>query len=534
MASSMSAEIIGTAARYDQQFQVPDLPVVRLGAAVVEDEDGAALCGVPKPQILSGEFARTHLPGLLAKCDGTRSHARLAEELSLSEDAVFKAVAFLWSCGAVEDRAAALPHEEVPGELATMLSRLGDCTGVARHWTEGLDRLRATRIAVVGDRRGAGALADLLSASSCVVADAPDDAGLVVFVDTPDSHPDVSERGMRAWDRGTPFLRVALRQDLFQVGPYVDPDFTPCIDCALAGLPVPGDEPADDAATVLGLGIACRTVVALLSRCMVTHLPIDTRIMSPTTFRALHAPAATRAACPTCGDAEGPMSDTPGLAARYEQSVAIPPRRFVDTKGHQAHYKPSNLKLQFEFRQYSGTDTVVLPEPRPELLDGPGEGLSLETLGLILNYAAGLRPRAEQSGKLRRWTAAGGNIGSVGARVVVNDPDILPVGTYAYSESEHTLVRLGPAAPGLDAPVALILTANVGKVARKYGSFALRVSIQDGGCSAMTARRVSQALAIPWRPVARWDERALCAACHADPDREPITTVTYLGDNRAH
>lgn len=228
------------------------------------------------------------------------------------------------------------------------------------------------------------------------------------------------------------------------------------------------------------------------------------------------------------------MSDVPGLAARYEQSVAIPPRGFVDIKGHQAHYKPSNLKLQFEFRRYSGTDTVVLPEPRPELLDGPGKGLGLETLGLILNYAAGLRPQAEQGGKLRRWTAAGGNIGSVGARVVVNDPDILPVGTYAYSESEHTLVRLGPAAPGLDAPVVLILTANVGKVARKYGSFALRVSIQDGGCSAMTARRVSQALAIPWRPVARWDERALCAACHADPNREPITTVTYLGDTHAH
>ena len=63
MASSMSAEIIGTAARYDQQFQVPDLPVVRLGAAVVEDEDGATLCGVPKPQILSGEFeiGRAHV-----------------------------------------------------------------------------------------------------------------------------------------------------------------------------------------------------------------------------------------------------------------------------------------------------------------------------------------------------------------------------------------------------------------------------------------------------------------------------------------
>lgn len=534
MASSISAETIGTAARYDQQFQVPDLPVVRLGVAIVENEDGATLCGVPKPQTLSGKFTRTHLSELFAKCDGTRSHARLAEELSLSEDAVFKALAFLWSCGAIEDRAAALSHESVPEELATLLSRMGDCTGVARHWTEGLEGLRSTRVAVAGGRREANALTELLNSSSCNVVDAPDDAGLMIFVDTPDSHSAVSEQGKRAWDLGIPFLRVSLRRGLFQVGPYVDPDFTPCIDCALAGLPVPGDEPADAAATALGLGIACRTVVALLSRCMVTHLPIDTRIMSPVTLRALHAPAATRAACPTCGEAEGPMSSVPALAARYEQSVAIPPRRFVDTKGHQAHYKPSNLELQFEFRRYSGTDTVVLPEPRPELLDGPREGLNLETLGLILNYTAGLRLRSEQSGKLRRWTAAGGNIGSVGARVVINDPGILPTGTYAYSESEHELVRLGGVAPGLDAPVALILTANVGKVAKKYGSFALRVSIQDGGCSTATARRVSEALAIPWKPVARWDERALCAACHANPDQEPITTVTYLGDTHAH
>lgn len=534
MASSMSAEIIGTAARYDQQFQVPDLPVVRLGVSIVDNEGDTTLCGVPKPQALSGNFARTHLSELLTKCDGTRSHAQIAEELSLNEDVVFKALALLWSCGAIEDQAAALPHGDVSKEFATLLSRLGDCTGVARHWTEGLDKLRTTRIAVVGDREGAGALAGLLSSSSCNVLDASDEADLMVFVDTPNSYTNVSEQGLRAWDRGTPFLRMALRKDLFQLGPYIDPAFSPCIDCALASLPVLSNEPADAAATALGLGIACRTVVALLSRCMVTHLPIDTRIMSPATFRVAHTPAATRAACPTCGVAEGPTSNVPALAARYEQSVAIPPRSFVDIKGHQAHYKPSNLTLQFEFRQYSGTNTVVLPEPRPELLESPGEGLNLETLGLVLNYAAGLRPQTEQGNKLRRWTAAGGNIGSVGARVVVNDPEILPTGTYAYSESEHVLVRLGEAAPGLDAPVTLILTANVGKVARKYGSFALRVAIQDGGCSTMTARRVSEALAIAWKPVARWNEHDLCVACHANPDQEPITTVTYLGDIHAH
>ena len=117
--------------------------------------------------------------------------------------------------------------------------------------------------------------------------------------------------------------------------------------------------------------------------------------------------------------------------------------------------------------------------------------------------------------------------------MVIDDPRILPTGTYAYNESGHTLTRLGEAAAGLEAPVTLILTANVAKVARKYGSFALRVSIQDGGCSTAAARRVCAALGIPWDPVPRWDEQALCAACHADPNHEPITTVTYLGVNHA-
>ena len=49
------------------------------------------------------------------------------------------------------------------------------------------------------------------------------------------------------------------------------------------------------------------------------------------------------------------------MGARYEQSVAIPPAAFVDSKGHQQHYKPSNLRLQREFRDWPVCPRTPLP-----------------------------------------------------------------------------------------------------------------------------------------------------------------------------
>lgn len=534
MASSISAEIIGNAARYDQQLLVPVLPAVRRGVAVTPRENGMMVCGAPRPQALTGHFARTDLPRLLEKCDGTRTHARLAEEMGLTEDAAFKALALLWSCGVIEDQEAEITQQEAPTHLATYLSRLGDSTGVRRHWTEALYQLRTTVIAVAGDDALVPFFENLLRASCCCVAATAEDADIVVFLDTPRSRPCLQEAGEGAWSREIPFLRVAVAEDVLEVGPYIDPSFTPCLDCALSCLKPLTATYAQDGTACLALGIACRTIVALISRTLPTHLPGDIRATDLRTLHSRYVPPATRAGCPVCSAAEGPMASVPSLAARYEQSVAIPARKFVDIKGHQAHYQPSNLNLQYQFRTFSSAPRSVLPEPRPELLDGPPAGLNLETLGLVLYYAAGLRPRDSSSGKLRRWTAAGGNIGSVGARVVIRDPMILPPGTYAYIESDHSLRRLGAAADGLDAPVTLILTANIEKVAKKYGSFALRVSIEDGGCAALTALRVSRALGISWTPVARWNERALCASCDAIPSAEPITSVALLGVTDAH
>ena len=80
----------------------------------------------------------------------------------------------------------------------------------------------------------------------------------------------------------------------------------------------------------------------------------------------------------------------------------------------------------------------------------------------------------------------------------------------------------------------IVLTGNVDKVARKYFSFALRIAVQDCGCSFEVIRLVADALGVPLRARARWDEQRIARALGTDPAREPACIVVDLGGSRAH
>ncbi|ERH21770.1 hypothetical protein HMPREF1979_03019, partial [Actinomyces johnsonii F0542] len=153
------------------------------------------------------------------------------------------------------------------------------------------------------------------------------------------------------------------------------------------------------------------------------------------------------------------------------------------------------------------------------------------------------------SAKLRRWTAAGGNIGSVTAYVLVPASgeagevggEQLAPGTYVYIERDHALALIGPAPSASETDVVpdgvgarIVLTGNVDKVARKYFSFALRIAVQDCGCSFEVIRLVADALGVPLRARARWDEQRIARALGTDPAREPACIVVDLGGSRAH
>ena len=534
---ALTAEAIGQAAKYDQQLLAPVFPVMRRGVAVKPYETGKLLVGVIKTQVLSGKFAEEQLDTLLQLCDGTRNHSDIAQAMEISEEAVFKAVAFLWTCGLLEDEKAALDVTSGNSEMVTMLSRLGDATGVNPHWSHAIKALQTTTVCIVGSQKLSDKFSRILNESGVQVSESIDDPAvhLIIALVTSENDDDLLAFSTIAWDRGLPLIRIAITQQRLEVGPYIDPSFTPCLNCAIASKTSSFDassEEADEADIQLALGIAVHQIIGLVSRSYASYLPNDTKIIDLDTFENTSYAPATRAGCPVCGSATGPVAPKPTLAARYEQSVAIPPRKFVDVKGHQVHYKPSNLQLQRQFREFSNAERVELSVPDPNLM-GIKQGLNMETLSLVLYYSAGLRPQDSSTEKLRRWTAAGGNIGSVGVRVVVADSTILPVGTYVYIESDHSLKRLNTEVPVKGSPITLVLFGNVYKVAQKYGSFALRVCLQDAGCSVATARLVCQDLGISWHPLAQWNEQQLCACCSAVPGHEPVTAVIQIGGTDA-
>ena len=625
--SGMRAADVGRAARQDLQFRIPRRPVVRLGVRMRPDEDDTwVLDGGRKSQVLGGAFARDHLGALLQACDGTRTVEQIGETTGIGAGGAFEAVSLLWTGGIVEEGDCdPLPDPQPAPELACLLSRLGDSTGVNDSWQDAARRLAAARVAVLGDaglvEEIIGALDPTLSARAAAGAE-PDDA-LAVVVETTASAP-AAGVAERCWTLGIPLLRVRIEHDAVTVGPYIDPSFSPCLECATADESGPGATPDADRRD-LAVGLAARTVAALIARATVTHLPGDVRRIDLETFTCSDRPVATRPGCPVCSAASAsrradgspaPIAPSAPVGARYEQAVAIPPTAFMDSKGHQQHYKPSNLRLQREFRDWPTCPRTSLPDAdlerlnRPWPLTGPlteadaphapgereaeaqealeagapapgrpgdpaapGGRPTLAELATLLALAVGVReplrpgaraavgeqPPADTAGapndtsKLRRWTAAGGNIGSVTAYVLVpggassaadgaspgalapgdgGSPTPLAPGVYAYIERDHALALVGPppGASGVpDGSIRLVLTGNMDKLAKKYMSFGLRLAIQDCGCSLEVIRLVARCLDLPLRARALWDERELAAAIGADPRREPVVAVIDLG-----
>ena len=583
--SVMRAGDVGRAARRDLQFRIPRKPMVRLGLRARPDEGGWIVDGARKSQVLGGAFAREHMGPLLEACDGTRTLDEIGEATGIGPQAAFEAVSLLWTGGIVEEGdTEPAPGEPAP-ELARLLSRLGDSTGVNDSWQDAARRLAAARVAVVGDTELAG---EMVAALQPTLPDVRLDGAprqgdtLIVLIETIDSADRSEEVARRCRQARIPLLRVRAEHEAVTIGPYVDESFSPCLACASADEPELGPRP-DAARRDIVIGLAARAVAALIARATVTHLPGDARRTDLATFTYSDRPVVSRPGCPVCsvagqGETPVPVAPSAPVGARYEQSVAIPPAAFVDSKGHQQHYKPSNLRLQREFRDWPVCPRTQLPSADLGRLDQPwpvvhpiggggdADAAARPTLGelaTILALSVGVREplggpaepgtadaaQPPLSAKLRRWTAAGGNIGSVTAYVLVPASgeagevggEQLAPGTYVYIERDHALALIGPAPSASETDVVpdgvgarIVLTGNVDKVARKYFSFALRIAVQDCGCSFEVIRLVADALGVPLRARARWDEQRIARALGTDPAREPACIVVDLGGSRAH
>ncbi|MFI6597075.1 nitroreductase family protein [Nonomuraea sp. NPDC050536] len=523
--SVITAETMGAAARYDPQIRVPARPRVRRGLVIDHQDDQVVVSGGPKRQLLRGRSATDLLPRLLALLDGVRGHAELALELGIPEESVFKALSLLWTCGVVEEAAPPGPLPDTGDDLADFLSRMGDATGANAAWEQAAIRLGHARVEIFGDADDLIAeLAPSLRVTRAAEAVPAQETTFAVWIDDGGEGP-----AQACWERGIPLVRLRVTGRTAVLGPLADPRVTACLACRTAG-ETDDDRTPGDGDRALAVALFARDLFAFLSRAVTAPWPMRWRSVDLATLAQQDTSAATRPGCPTCSVAPGPLGEPP-LAARYESAIAFPPKEYADIKAHQMHYKPSNMALQRIAPSWPVARRVELPPPDFDLLATPSPGkLDADRLSLLLAVTAGIQADSPQ--RLFRWTASGGNIGSVVAYPVVRDVPGLDPGIYGYAATDHRLAWLSSAELPGDGPASLVLTGDFNKVARKYAAFALRIVLLDSGCAQATCRLAARALGLDLALRPRWDDDAIAELLGVDPDTHPITAVIDLGGTR--
>ncbi|QGU28024.1 SagB/ThcOx family dehydrogenase [Microbacterium oryzae] len=539
----LEAVAMSHAALSDPQFRLPSRPRFAEGLVVVPSDGGVIVEGGPTRQLLGGRSAAAVLDRLIPLLDGEHGLEELAAESGRSLADTHATVALLYASGLLEDGAVAPEVGDADPQAIAFYARTIDSTRVNASGAQAMQRLRASRAVVAADARSRGfaemiaaeltaggvGSVDLVDAGSTAV-----DSALVLLVG---ASPLLSRTAAAAAAEGAGAYPVRLDGEQLLYGPFVEPSYTPHYDDlalqidAEAGTAEPTDEPAFAAAMVAG------DVLALLSR--VGAVPSQQSLVR-LDLRTLVQERLVA------------VSSTPDgipLAYAFEASTAFPPRSLASPKDHQVHYKQSNIVLQRESKRWPSAPTTPLTQRAAiRQVDGlpdpaapaTATDLTAGMLADIVTRTAGNRDEGTpREGKVRRWAATGGNLGSVQAYVLARRVDGLAAGVYGYQRGDDSYALLPWADPSADlagvsesADAVLVLTGALGRVASKYAAFSWRIVHLDAGVALAQARLLAAAHGVHTEVAPAWDDDAVAALLGIDQDAEPITAVVSLTTRR--
>ncbi|AJC59443.1 nitroreductase family protein [Streptomyces sp. 769] len=555
----ISAQDMRRAVATDPQFRAPTRPAVCRGLVVVPLPDGILVEGTPSRQVLRGAATRDLVPKLIPLFDGTRELLEIAEQADVPMEHVQQVVALLYTCGLLEEGASATAEGQTAADTddhaVTFWSRNLDSTRVNRSAVEVVARLENARVTVAGDADHAALVRDGLVEAG---------VGQVTLIDSklPDVAPDLliavagDERTdlhpVAAWcaERGVPLLPARLSGTTLDLGPYIDPQFTVSYEEAerqRATGPIPGGPSAMDEGVVrtVAAALIVNQVMAIVGRVGSTSVLRGLVRNDLETWRqTIHVLA------PIPDRADGGSALTPAgvpLALAFETSVAFPPRKLINPRDHQVHYKPGNIALQHESKRWPSARTIALPDegisPQGPLGIAPvrpAEYVELGHLTSLLLRGAGRREDPTPARHVQRWAPTGGNLGSVQLHAIAADVAGLEAGTWGYESAAHQLARLSDAADVMDlgefdrlggegAPAAaIVLTGALARVASKYSAFAWRIVHLDAGVAIAQMCHVARSLGLAPRPLDRWDDLRLAELLDLELDIEPVTGVLLL------
>lgn len=566
----ISAMAMRHAVESDPHFRMPVRPRFPAEYAVVPLPDGLIVEGGPEPQVFRGRAATTLLPRLLPLLDGTRTLEEVAGQLpGASLNHVTDAVALLYTRGLLEDGKAdeGIDVSACPPEVLGFYRRLVDATRANRSAGEALVRLQSARVALAGPGEFAEQLRAQLTACGFRHVEwvAEPEAGALEPFDLvialswgPDDQDALGRLDDLCRSLGKPWLRAAFLGDAVEIGPYFAPDIGRCYRCFADSHPQDADlAQASPERVDMWLSLAAAEAAALIGRILPGSTILDfTRFRLDDWTHQLLRPL-YRTGCPVCCPLPGREPAVPPLPHRFEQSVAFPPRAWINPKDHQHHYRVANLELTLASKRYPGGYQEPLPAapdlPVPqggglEHLIAPGgawsgaQVVSRELLASLLLRSMGVR-ESRPGDKVHRWAPTGGNLGSPQAYVLAARVDGLDPGFYFYQPFDHALVRLGEgrgeaevretAARALgrsvdDCAALIVLTGALARVSRKYSSFAYRIIHLDAGTALAQMSAVADALGLALTVASRWDDEVLLTELALDAEVEPVTGVIVL------
>ena len=526
------AVVMLEAARSDPQMQLPEHPALVPGVLWINTDVGVAFEGTASRQVVRGTSAAALLPRLLPLLDGTKTCDEIAVALGMATSDAEAAVALLHSCGLI------IGSLEIPSGLdegtGFAVARLLDTTRVWRSVTAAYEELAAEPLVVVGS---GGAIDDVVTmlerSGDVVVRIAPGQAlpsGCMVLVDASDRR-GFAETYRRAMESDARLVGF----EFFGTGAWISPEFgganSPCLDCfldALSGLALLNG--SDDSSLSPGRH---RMLAASMVALELFHQRIRIGTPLAATSCVVHDFDGGRTQQFLIGRAPGCASshrgeDVPeqaGRVALYDQAAGFPGRKHIATKGHQSHYKPSNLKLQWQERDFGNVRKVSLAQSKSH---------GARALASIIRYGFGLK-EVPAVGRVRRFSPSGGNLGSPEAAIVVRSvPGVVP-GVYHYLAHSDTFAYLGEIGPSVaeavpdgDHEVLLVATGAIERIARKYGVLSLKICLLDAGCALTQVAHAAADRGVTVTAKDHWNDETLSSVLRNDRTQHPIMAVVGM------
>lgn len=528
VAGRIDAVTMLRAARNDPEMAIPQRPAFMPGGVVLPLSNGLIVDGGAARQLLNGSASTSLVPRMIDLLDGTRTVPEVAAQLAVPSVQVEAAVALMATCGLIVPSLDA--PDDVAPDVAAALARHLDTT---KRWPSAAEAYHAAarQPAYVVNN---GLLTQLLTESlrlsgdRASLVDTPlqaEQSGYIILVG---AAADTLRQAMNHVRGTNGVVRVCgLRRDRVWIAPTSSKQ-TVCMNCLLSTLDaVQLSGSVDDSNPALRLAAALIALEIFHER-----LGIGRPLASNSLL--VHDLSAGRSSqwmvprtpgCDGCG-IPGDRVDPPWPFI-YDQAAVFPPRNQVAMKGHQMHYKPSNVALQWASRDFSHSDHHRFSAD-PDW-QHPTDARS--KLGALLRYGFGLHEIGDIT-QVRRFSPTGGNLGSPEGVIIVRDVEGVEPGAYCYLPFEDKCAYLGEfsdaslsaAISDMDFEAVLVVTTALGRVEKKYHSLALRICFLDAEAAVSQLRHAADAFGFRALLVEHWDDGAL-AKRFGNNELHPVMAV---------